>query len=178
MRDFTIGLAVGWSVLTLLGVLLFHTPQPVDHVTQLNIFRELLSAYTPLLTPLSSAMGASSLGGGAAYGVLPLLSWLTASGIVGVSLRNPAKSAKATFATALIILLLWITSAFIAAPTWGDSKTWLNTVDAMASDLLLNRPIDLLSALILPPAVSALTASILEKRSMRAEITEEDYLFY
>jgi len=178
MRSFTIGLAIGLGTLTLLGILLFHAPQPAEETTQLNAFRMLLTAYTPLLTPLSSALGAPSLGGGPRWGVLPLLTWLATAGVIGLALRDPPKSAKSTFASASIVLLLWIASAFIAAPTWGDQTSWVSSIDAMASDLLLYRPIDLLLTLLLPPAASALTASILgARKAVRDQIYEEDYLF-
>lgn len=177
MRSFTLGLTAGLGTLTLLALLLFQSPEPYGQTTQLHFFRELMNSYTPLLTPLSSAFGAPSIGGGEGYGALPLIVWLASACVVGIFLKDPSKSAKSSFASAAIVLLTWITLAFVTAPTWGDTTRWASELDAITTELLIHRPVDLLSTFLLPPAASALTASFLSARKMlRAEIPEEDYI--
>ena len=179
MKGFGAGLALGLGVITLMSMLIFQPSIEVYQQTQLNLMRLLMEAYTPLLTPLSSITGAGAVDGGYGYGALPLIIWLTSAFTVGFMIGEPGKSAKAMFASASIIILTWITSAFIAAPSWLDTDLWLRSLDSMTSDLLINRPMDLLSTLILPPSAAALAAALSQIRLRRGEVGgSEEYLLY
>jgi len=94
-------------------------------------------------------------------------------------LGDVGKSAKTMFASASLVILLWIASAFLAAPSWVDKNLWLRSLDAMTSDLLINRPLDLFSTLVIPPSAAALAAALTQVRIRRGEVGEqEDYLIY
>ncbi len=179
MKGFGAGLALGLGLITLMSILLFQPSVQLYQETQLNLLRVLMAAYTPLLTPLSSIAGAEAVGGEQGYGVLPIIIWLVSAFSVGFLLGDIGKSAKTMFASASIIILTWIAAAFLAAPSWMDTDLWLRSLDAMASDLLINRPMDLLSTLIIPPTAAALAATLSQVRIRRGEAGEqEDYLSY
>jgi len=177
MRNVAIGLMIGLGILTLGGALI--TPYTLSPQTpsQYNIFRAILATYTPLLTPISSAAGVRMVGGGGPQGIIPILIWLATAIATGIALRDPEKSGKAMFASASIILLLWIASVFLSAPTWPDLNSWLVEVDLLTSDLL-SRPIDILSLFTIPTGLAILTAQIaqLKRRPVRTETSiDEDY---
>ncbi|RLF99645.1 MAG: hypothetical protein DRN49_04090, partial [Thaumarchaeota archaeon] len=112
MRNLALGLMIGLGILTLGGALITPYSLSSQAPTQYNIFRIILATYTPLLTPISSAAGMKMVGGGVSQGVIPILIWLIAALTIGVTLRDPGKSGKAMFASASMILLLWIASVF------------------------------------------------------------------
>ena len=177
MRNVAIGLMIGLGILTLGGALI--TPYTLSPQTpsQYNIFRAILATYTPLLTPISSAAGVRMVGGGGPQGIIPILIWLATAIATGIALRDPEKSGKAMFASASIILLLWIASVFLSAPTWPDLNSWLVEVDLLTSDLL-SRPIDILSLFTVPTGLAILTAQIaqLKRRPVRTGTSiDEDY---
>ena len=179
MRNIVVGLMIGLGILTLGGALI--TPYSISSQTptQYNIFRIILATYTPLLTPISSAAGMRMVGGGGSQGIVPILIWLIAAFATGMTLRDPGKSGKAMFASASIILLLWIASVFLSAPTWPDLNSWLVEVDLLTSDLI-SRPIDMISLFIIPTGLAILTAQItqLKRRPIKTEATmDEDYYF-
>ena len=177
MRNIAIGLMIGLGILTLGGALI--TPYTLSPQTpnQYNIFRVILATYTPLLTPISSAAGVRMVGGAGPQGIIPILIWLATAVATGIALRDPEKSGKAMFASASIILLLWIASVFLSAPTWPDLNSWLVEVDLLTSDLL-SRPIDILSLFTIPTGLAILTAQIaqLKRRPVRTGTSiDEDY---
>lgn len=95
-------------------------------------------------------------------------------------LKEPHKSAKVMFASASIILLAWIASAFALAPTWRDAPSWLGAIDKLMSDLFVTRPLDLLTIFTLPPIASATLASVTSlRRAAEQELAEaeEEYIF-
>lgn len=146
---------------------------------QTGLLRVLHHIYTFLLTPLSSALGASSLGGGGATGIWPLLLWILCSIIVGLMIREPSKCAKIVFTSASIIFVFWIFSSYLLFSVWEDFLMWLPEVDKLMSDLLLHRPLDIIFFLTIPPIISAGTSAILLTVSKKhTEIEEEQYQFW
>ena len=177
MRSIAIGLMIGLGVLTLGGALITPYSPSSQTPTQYNIFRVILATYTPLLTPISSAAGVRMVGGGGPQGAIPILIWLVAALATGIALRDPGRSGKAMFASASIILLLWIASVFLSAPTWPDLNSWLTEVDLLTSDLI-SRPIDIISLFTIPTGLAILAAQIaqLKRRPVRTETSiDEDY---
>ena len=179
MRSIAVGLLIGLGILTLGGALITPYTLSSQTPTQYNIFRVILATYTPLLTPISSAAGVEMVGGEGSQGVIPILIWLIAASATGIALKDPRRSGKAMFASASIILLLWIASVFLSAPTWPDLNSWLIEVDLLTSDLI-SRPIDIISLFTIPTGLAILAAQIaqLRRRPMRTETSmdEEYYL--
>ncbi|MCD6236071.1 MAG: hypothetical protein J7J94_03685 [Thaumarchaeota archaeon] len=174
------GYGVGVGLLTLLGILMSAGGPQASSQTQFNIFLLLLNAYTPLLTPLSSMMGAQSIGGLGSYGIIPLAAWLLVGVLVGVLVRSAGGGAKATFLTASTVLLLWIGSLFLSAPAWPDNSHWVFMVNRMATELV-SRPIDMIFLFAAPIASSALTGEIaylVRSKVVRHEEIEERYTWF
>jgi len=171
------GYGLGMGLITLAGILIGASGPAPAGSTQFNLFLVLLEAYTPLLTPFSSALGLPAINGSTSCGLLPLLTWIAVGGLLGVLIRSAPGAAKAAFLTAATTLLLWIGSLFFSAPAWPDNLTWLTYINQMTTELI-SRPIDFSALLILPTAASALTgeiAYVIQSRLVRHAKIEEDY---
>lgn len=171
------GYGLGLGLITLAGLLLGFR-EPTAHASgQFNLFMVLLKAYSPLLTPFSSALGYPIVGGLPSLGILPLAIWISISCILGLLLRSAGGAAKAMFLTSATMIILWIGSLFFSAPVWPDRHTWLITISALARDLV-SRPIDLGFILIAPMIISAVTGQLLEAmrgRLVRDRSLEDEY---
>lgn len=172
MAKAILGYGLGLGLITLAGLSLGFGGPAIQVSDQFNLFIVLLKAYSPLLTPFSSALGYPIIGGGSSLGILPLATWISISCILGLSLRSAGGAAKAMFLTSATIIILWIGSLFLSAPVWPDQHTWLMTISALTKDLI-SRPIDLGFILIVPTMISALTGQLLE--AMRAKRLEDEY---
>ena len=171
------GYGLGMGLITLAGIIMGTTGPSTANSTQFNIFLVLLKAYTPLLTPFSSALGLPAIDGVNSYGLLPLITWIAVGALLGALTRSAAGGAKAAFLTAATTLLLWIGSLFFSAPAWPDNLTWLTYVNQMTTGLI-SRPIDFSSLLILPTASSALSggiAYILQSKIVKHAKLDEEY---
>jgi hypothetical protein len=144
---------------------------------QMGLLKMLHDIYSFLLTPLSSALGAPSLGGGVYLGVWPLIIWILSSALIGLLTGEPYRAAKIVFTSTLIIFSFWIFSNFMLYPLHSGNLAWLSEVDRLMSDLFLYRSLDILFFLSVPSIVSATTAFlifyIVSSRSKASEIEEE-----
>jgi hypothetical protein len=159
------GYGLGLGLVTLAG-LFIGADEPMVQAAhpspgQLDVFVILLRAYTPLLAPVSSALGQPMIGGSPPLGMIPLLLWLAVGYVVGLLLMSPDAAGKATFLTSATVIMLWIYSLFFSAPAWADQSLWLATVSGLSRDLV-SRPVDLAFILIAPALLSALTGQIME----------------
>ena len=167
MGKLVTGYAAGLGLLTLAGLLL-NFEGLISHTTsQFNLFMILLEAYTPLLTPFSSAIGCPTIGGGSPLGILPLVAWILTSCILGFLLGSGEEAAKASFLASASILILWIGSLFLSAPAWPDYHTWLSTLNKLSSDLI-SRPVDLSLIIVGPLLISAAIGQLSEELRSRA----------
>ena len=165
------GYAAGLGLLTLAGLLLNFEALASHTTSQFNLFLILLEAYTPLLTPLSSATGSPMIGGGRPLGILPLLAWILTSCILGFLLESGEKAAKVSFLASASILIIWIGSLFLSAPAWPDHHTWLSNLNKLSGDLI-SRPVDLSLILVGPLLISAVIGQLSEE--LRSKALERD----
>ncbi len=175
-----LGYGLGLGIMTLGGLILSANEPAIQASGQFNLFMVLLKTYSPLLAPLSSALGYPAIGGFPSLGIIPLLLWLFASYLVGFLLKSGGGAAKAMFLTSATIIILWIGSLFLSAPVWPDQHTWLMTISSLAKDLIA-RPMDLGFILIAPMIISAVTGQLLEtikERLMREKDLEDSYMLY
>lgn len=177
MAKAILGYGLGLGLITLAGLLLGFGG-PTSHASgQFNLFMVLLKAYTPLLTPFSSALGYPIIGGVSSLGVLPLAIWISISCVLGLLLRSAGGAAKAMFLTSATMIVLWIGSLFLSAPVWPDQHAWLMTISSLARDLV-SRPIDLGFILVAPMMISAVMGQLSEsmkERLMRDRSLEDEY---
>ncbi len=174
------GYGLGFGLMTLAGLFLSINEPMAHSLSQLDVFLILIRAYTPLLAPISSALGQPTIGGYPSPGLMPLLLWLAMGYLVGLLLTGPGAAAKATFLTSATIIVLWIGSLFLSAPAWQDQHTWLTMLSRFSQDLV-SRPIDLAFILAAPTILSALTSQMIEmirQRPIRSEELEERYALY
>jgi len=174
------GYGLGLGLLTISGLLLDFGGSGAASANQFNLFMVLLRAYTPLLTPFSSALGYPIIGGAASYGIIPLLIWVFTAFFLGILMRNAGSGAKAMFLASSTIVMIWIASLFFSAPAWPDNSTWLSAVNKMAADLV-SKPIDLCITLALPTASSAITGQIthlIQNRVVKQSRLEENYSLF
>ena len=177
MAKAILGYGLGLGLITLAGLLLGFGGPTIHASGQFNLFMVLLKAYSPLLTPFSSALGYPIIGGSSSLGILPLAIWISISCILGLLLRSAGGAAKAMFLTSATMIILWIGSLFLSAPVWPDQHTWLTTISTLAKDLV-SRPIDLGFILIGPMIISAVIGQLLEamrERLMRDRSLEDEY---
>lgn len=168
MRNFTLGLLTMLSVVTLGALVVFDGLGPHSRLPlQVGLLKVLHDAYTFLLTPLSSALGAPSIGGGEEVGLLPLTIWVLSSLLMGLLIEDAGLSAKIVFTSAMMIFMFWIFSSYLVLPMNGAASTWIPTLDRLMSDLLLQRPLDIVFLLSMPPLVSAVTSAVVNTSRRR-----------
>ncbi|HDD43185.1 MAG TPA: hypothetical protein ENF79_05870 [Nitrososphaeria archaeon] len=177
MAKAILGYGLGLGLITLAGLPLGFKGLTIHTSGQFNLFIILLRAYSPLLTPFSSALGYPIIGGSPSLGILPLAIWISIGCILGLLLRSAGGAAKAMFLTSATVIILWIGSLFLSAPIWPDQYTWLTTISALAKDLI-SRPIDLGFILVGPMIISAAAGQLLEamrERLMKDRRLEDEY---
>lgn len=173
------GYGLGLGLMTIAG-LAMSVDKPIAYSSsQIDVFLILLRAYTPLLAPISSALGQPAIGG-SILGPAPLILWLAIGYLIGLLLMSPGSSAKAMFLTSATIVIIWIGSLFLSAPAWPDQHLWLTAISGLAGDLI-SRPVDLAFILTAPTLLSALSGQIIEairQRPLRDRDLEREYGLY
>lgn len=180
MRSFLMGLGTMLASLTLGSLIAFNNGGfPTELPLQIGLLKLLHDIYSFLLTPLSSALGAPSLGGQMSVGAWPLIIWVISSTSIGLLTGEPMRAAKIVFTSALIIFAFWIFSNFMLYSLWNDNLTWLSEVDRLMSDLLLYRTLDIMFFLAIPSIISAISAFIIVQlavsRDESSRLEDEDY---
>lgn len=178
MKSFLIGLGTMTASLTLGSMVAFSgTVWSPELPLQLGLLKLLHDIYSFLLTPLSSALGAPSLGSGLNLGVWPLLIWIISSLFIGFLTGEPVRAAKIVFTSASIIFCFWIFSNFMLYSLWSNSITWLSEIDLVMSDLFLYRSLDIIFFLSVPTIISATSAylilNIVSSKNKEAKVEEE-----
>jgi len=180
MKSFILGLGTMVASVTIGSLLAFSSEAwSAELPLQVGLLKMLHDIYSFLLTPLSSALGAPSLGGGIYLGIWPLIIWIVSSAFVGLLTGEPYRAAKIVFTSTLIIFSFWIFSNFMLYPVRSDNLAWLSEVDRLMSDLFLYRSLDIVFFLAVPSIVSATAAFlifyIVSSRSKISELKEEQY---
>lgn len=174
------GLGTMTASLTLGSTIVFNSMAwSTELPLQAGFFKLLNNIYSFLLTPLSSALGAPSLGGGIYLGVWPLTIWVLSSAFIGLLTGDPTRAAKIVFTSASIVFCFWIFSNFMLYSVWNDNITWLSEIDIVMSDLFLYRSLDIIFFLSVPSIISAASAYLIlyvvSSKNKGEEIEEEQY---
>ncbi|GEM_PF-1134447 len=180
MRGFILGLGTMVASVTLGSLIAFSSGTWSGELPlQVGLLKLFHDIYSFLLTPLSSALGAPSLGGGAYLGILPLIIWVVSAAFIGLLTGEPYRAAKIVFTSTLVIFSFWIFSNFMLYPIWSDNIAWLSEVDKLMSDLFLYRSLDIIFFLAVPSIVSAASAFLIfyvvSSKSKVSELEEEQY---
>ncbi len=180
MRSFLMGLGTMLASLTVGSLLAFNTVAFSSQLPlQLGVLKLLHDIYSFLLTPLSSALGAPSLGGQMNVGIWPLIIWIFSSIFIGLLTGEPVRAGKIVFTSASIVFTFWIFSNFMLYSLWNDNLRWLSEVDKVMSDLFLYRALDIIFFLAVPSIVSATSAFIIfylvTAKERSSNLEDEDY---
>lgn len=180
MKSFLAGVGTAVASLTLGSMIAFGSMTWFAELPlQVGLLKLFHGVYSFLLTPLSSALGAPSLGGGIYLGVWPIIIWIISSVFIGLLTGDPVRAAKIVFTSASIIFCFWIFSNFMLYSVWNDNIKWLSEIDLLMSDLFLYRSLDVVFFLTIPSITSATTAYlifyIVSSRNKAAELEEEQY---
>lgn len=132
---------------------------------QMAVLAVVFNGLAALITPLSSAMGASTfmpIGGEQLHlGLSPILIWLAAGCAIGLL----AAHAKDTFPAALlatgIAYISWLGLAMMVLPSVESNIHWTLYMAQMTDRIFSQAPLDLLTIFALP-AVSAVSIALFE----------------
>jgi hypothetical protein len=132
---------------------------------QMAILAVVFNGLAALMTPLSSAMGASTLmpiGGEQLHlGISPILVWLAAGCAMGLLAAQARDTIPAAILATGIAYISWLGLAIMVLPSVDSSIHWPLYMASMTSHIFSQAPLDLFTIFALP-ALSALTISLFE----------------
>ncbi|MEM0274821.1 MAG: hypothetical protein QW655_02315 [Nitrososphaerota archaeon] len=156
MNKFILGLSSALAILTLGSIFCIRNIVWGSVPLQVGLMLFIREGYSLLIIPLSSALGAPSLGGGVSPGIWPLLIWIFTAFFIGFMIHEPGTSAKIILTSAMIVFASWIFSVFISYPLLLDNLTWMSFIDKVMSDLLFYRLLDIIFLMVIPPIASSI----------------------
>lgn len=156
MSRFILGLSSALAILTLGSIFCIRNVVWGSVPLEAGLILLIREGYSSLIIPLSSALDAPSLGGGASLGIWPLLIWMFTAFFIGFVVHEPATSAKIVLTSAMIVFASWIFSVFLSYPLLSDNLTWMSFIDKVMSDLLFHRLLDIVFLIFIPPIASSI----------------------
>jgi len=172
-------LTFGLSLLVMVGVIATYgasTSGSADPTDQLRILAVIFNALAPMLSPISSAVGAPvtmPIAGESLYlGLLPLLGWVIAGIGVGLASRDFGEAAGASMALASLVYVLWLGLTLLILPRVESAISWVVYLAQVATRLLFDSPLDFASLYLLPITLSTAT-TMLHSRASRPKIREQ-----
>ena len=166
---------LGLAILTLLG-LVMTMDQPIASAQplQVMILALMLTALTPMLSPLTQLLGGGIVmpltGEITNYGPLPLFSWVVVGVAVGVMSTDRGEAIRASLLLTSLYYILWILLTISVLPNVKNPVYWSAYLDRVFTTIVSKTPLELVAIYFIPLLVAVAMDSLLSLNSREQRI--------